>query len=181
MIGGSWICYGMSRGGRACLDYARLYPDDDIRGYVPFVGVNNSRDKDPALMQFLYEEISDEVYGEERAAEIRQTIRDFQTELFRNKDILAPQLWEPAEQSGMRYFENVNESSFFDMSVFEFVPGFWMSGGDLDPWSSVYIDGGDNPHFHTYILSGSSHQTKIGQFDREIQNEIIEIMKSWLP
>ena len=54
-------------------------------------------------------------------------------------------------------------------------------GGNLDPRSSVYIDGGDNPHFHTYILSGISHQTKIGQFDREIQNEIIEIMKSWLP
>lgn len=52
--------------------------------------------------------------------------------------------------------------------------------GDLDLWSAVYVDGGDNPNFKTYILTGKAHHTKIADFDQNTQTEIIETIKSFL-
>ncbi len=55
-----------------------------------------------------------------------------------------------------------------------------MISGDLDPWSAVYVDGGDNPNFKTYILTGKAHHTQIADFNQNTQTEIIEAIKSWL-
>ena len=79
--------------------------------------------------------------------------------------------------------------------AFNFVPGHYEAlddfakttdanivfiGGDLDPWSAVYIDGGDNPNFRRYIFTGKSHNTQISDFDRQTQDEIVNTIKSWL-
>lgn len=40
--------------------------------------------------------------------------------------------------------------------------------------------GGDNPYFRSYILTGKAHHTQIADFDLDTQNEIIEIIKSWV-
>ena len=79
--------------------------------------------------------------------------------------------------------------------AFNFVPGHYevladfakttdvnivFIGGDLDPWSAVYIDGGDNPNFRSYIFTGKSHHTQIEDFDRQTQDEILNTIKSWL-
>ena len=53
-------------------------------------------------------------------------------------------------------------------------------GGDLDPWYPVYIDGGDNPNFKSYIFTGKSHLTQIADFDQQTQDEIVNTIKSWL-
>lgn len=53
-------------------------------------------------------------------------------------------------------------------------------GGDLDPWNPVYLDGGDNPNFKSYIFTGKSHFTQIADFDQQTQDEIVNTIKSWL-
>ena len=306
VLGGKWICTGVSRGGRACLDYARLYPEDDFAGYVPYVGVNPTDDNDPRMTDFLYNEVGNEFFGEEQAAHIRQTILDFQVELMKNKEALAPKLWAKMQEDKLTFVDEMTESRLYDEAVYEFLDGFWMQAGDitevekvlamsdeqkdekldaefellsnygdpssysfdhfiweyyfgalleegtydynfsyirealeaegleglmdesdadkdnylrnfvltkeqrerysfipghyealdswsketdkqiifigadLDPWSSVYISGEGNPNFHKYILSGKTHSVKISDFDEQTQNEIIEILKSWV-
>jgi len=79
--------------------------------------------------------------------------------------------------------------------AFRFVPGHYEAldqfakttdenivfiGGDLDPWSAVYIDGGNNPNFKRYILTGKAHLTQIPDFDQDTQDEIVETIKSWV-
>ena len=79
--------------------------------------------------------------------------------------------------------------------VFIFVPGNYEAladfaqttdfkivfiGGDLDPWSAVYVDGGGNPNFRSYIFTRKSHRTQIADFDQQTQDEIVNSIKSWL-
>jgi hypothetical protein len=80
-------------------------------------------------------------------------------------------------------------------SAFKFIPGHYEAladfvkttdvnivfiGGDLDPWYPVYLDGGDNPNFKSYIFTGKSHLTQIADFDQQTQDEIVNTIKSWL-
>lgn len=41
-------------------------------------------------------------------------------------------------------------------------------------WIAVYVDGGYNPNFKTYILTGKAHHTQIADVDQNTQTEIIE-------
>ncbi len=308
-LGGNWICFGISRGGRACLDYARLYPEDAVKGYVAYVGVNCSSDRDPRMVQFLTSEVGNSAYTEEAGAQMRSIMKDFQIELMRNKPTLSYWLWGSMTDAGLVFADGMTESRMYDISVYEFPIGFWISegdieelkwilqlpeeteeevqiklgaeynlltrygssatfswsssvwpfyagclkwegmydydfsylrnalqdaglsdrlavtqeeqqdylrklilsdqqqevfrftpghfealdgwakqtsqnvlfiGGDLDPWSSVYIDGGSNPNFRTYICKGKSHHVQISHFDPEVQSEIILTLYTWL-
>ena len=306
VIDGKWVCTGTSRGGRACLDYARLYPEDNFAGYVPYVGVNPKSDHDSGMIDFLYTEVGNKAFGHKQAAQMRQTILDFQVELIKNKEVLAPRLWKYLQKSNMTFNDEMTDSRSYDMAVLEFLANFWMQagdieevekvlampdtpkdkkleaeynllldysdssgysfqsnvwpyyfsalleegnceynfsylydalkkigceglldksdrdaenylrnfaltddqrktysfkpghyealdswvkgtdkqiifiGGDLDPWYPLYIDGEGNPNFHKYILSGKTHNVQISNFDEQTQNEITEIMKSWV-
>lgn len=46
--------------------------------------------------------------------------------------------------------------------------------------SAVYVDGGDNPNFRSYIFTGKAHHTQIADFDQKTQDEILDTIKSWL-
>lgn len=308
VMGGNWFCCGTSRGGRACLDYARLYPEDNIKAYISFAGVNCNSDRDPRMVHFLASEVGNSAFGEEAGAEIRKTILQFQVELMRNKEVLSRWLWGSMNEAGLQFTEGMTESRIFDISVYEFPIGFWINqgaaselkwvlslpeetehdiqiklgseyslltqygspttfafnsfawpfyasclkwegmydydyeqlrtalqqaglqdclavtpeeqpnylrnmiltagqqeifqftpghyealdswakqttqhvlfiGGDLDPWSAVYINGGTNPNFQTYICQGQSHYVQIADLDPETQAEIILALYSW--
>ena len=309
VLEGQWVSYGRSRGGRACVDYARHYPGD-MKGYIPYVGVNCNGEHDPRVMDYVNKTISDKAFGKEEAARRRKLMEDFQVECIRNKEHLQEMLgdammakglafpawaskdrlldftllefqvefWqddgdfkdiedalalpeETAEQKAAKndalyallpryggdpsfyshdyfgfsyYAEALIEEGNYEINfaylrealrkagledklsvrpedqkellrnfvldddqkdAFVFVPGHYEAlddfakttdqnivfiGGDLDPWSAVYVDGGNNPNFRSYILTGKAHHTQITDFDEGTQAEIIGIIRSWL-
>lgn len=308
-LDGQWICYGRSRGGRACLDYARHYPND-MKGYIPYVGVNCNSLNDPKVMDYLNKRVGDKAFGTEEAARRRGVIEDFQVECVKNRDQLEGPLWNAMKKDGYSFPKWVSKERLFDLALLEFQAGFWQIdgdiqeiekvlelldddtemkadekidalftllmqygdpssyshesfgfayyagalinegyndldfshlrtalkevgledrlvirpeeeknllrnfvldedqkdafnfvpgnykalddfakttdvnivfiGGDLDPWSAVYVDGGDNPNFKRYIFTGKSHLTQIADFDQQTQDEIVKTIKSWL-
>ena len=309
VLDGQWIAYGRSRGGRACVDYARHYPGE-MKGYVPYVGVNPNGEHDPRVMDYINNVIGDKAFGEQEAARRRKLMDDFHVECIRNKEELQDILWDAMAQANLTFPEWVTKDKLLDFTLLEFQVEFWQDdgdfkdienvlampdqsaeqrsiknqaiyalfpkyggdpsfyshdyfgfsyyagalveegnyeidfthlrevlkeagledklsikpedqkdllrnfvlnddqkkdfvfvpghyealdnfakttdlnivfiGGDLDPWSAVYVDGGDNPNFKTYILTGKAHHTQIADFDQNTQTEIIETIKSWL-
>ena len=309
VLGGRWVCCGRSRGGRACLDYAMLYPEDRFAGYVPYAAPVCTTDRDQRVAELLDHHVGDSAFGEEKGAELRNTVLDFQTEVMRNKSELATVVFEAIQTAGLSFNGVLSESSLLDLTVYEFQGGYWASdgdagelqtvlsmkedtaeereaklkaeadvlmeygdpssystefytapfylcallnegmydydfsvlrnrlreegledrleiseqdqkeflrnvmlteeqkkafhftagnyealngwlktananiihiGGDLDPWSAVYPEPGNNPNFHMYIKKGKSHHTQISDFDESTRNEIIRTMKSWI-
>ena len=309
VLEGQWVSYGRSRGGRACVDYARHYPGE-MKGYIPYVGVNCNGLHDPRVMDYVNTVIGDEAFGKEEAARRRKLMEDFQVECIRNREQLQNMMWDAMAAKGLTFPEWVTKERLLDFSLLEFQVEFWQDdgdfkkiedalalpensteeraakndalytlfpryggdpsfyshdyfgfsyyagalieegnyeidfsylrevlkkagledklaikpedqedlltsfvlndnqkdafvfipghyealdnfakttdlnivfiGGDLDPWSAVYVDGGDNPNFRSYILSGKAHHTQIADFDQDTKAEIIETIKSWL-
>lgn len=308
VLDGPWVSYGRSRGGRACVDYARHYPED-MKGYIPYVGVNPNGMNDPRMMDYVNTEIGKAAFGEEEAARRRGVINDFLVECVRNRDQMENLLWGNMKENGYTFPEWTTAERLFDISLQEFQIEFWQEGGDmqeievplamsngeteeekdakvsamfsvllkygspvtyshdhfgfsyfvgaliteghydihfaylraaleraglkdrlvirpgeekdllkntvleedqkadfvfvpghyealdafakttdvkivfiggdLDPWSAVYVNGGDNPNFKSYILTGRDHLTQISDFDPGTQAEILETIKSW--
>ena len=308
VLDGPWVGYGRSRGGRACSDYARHYPDD-MKGYIPYVGVNPNGLHDPRLMDYVNTKIGDAAFGKEEAARRRGVMEDFLVECVKNRETLENILWGNMMENGYSFPEWTTRERLLDITLLEFQVEFWQNdgdiqeiegllglpygdteeeknskisamfavllkygspvtyshdhfgfsyfvgalideghyaldfsrlraaqekagmedelvirpedeedllknsildedqkadfvfvpghyealdsfvkttdvnfvfiGGDLDPWSAVYVDGGDNPHFKSYILTGKAHNTQISDFDPETQAEILETIKSW--
>lgn len=308
-LDGQWVSYGRSRGGRACMDYARHYPND-MKGYIPYVGVNCNGLNDPRVMDYLNNTVGDNAFGEKEAARRRGVVEDFLVECVKSKDQMEVPLWDAMEKGGYTFPVWVSKERLFDLSLLEFQAGIWQSdgdvqeiekvlalpdddtgekpaakndalfdlllkygdpstyshesfgfayyagalineghydldfshlraslkkagledrldvkpedeknylknfvldedqkdaftfvpghyealddfakttdvnivliGGDLDPWSAVYVDGGDNPNFKSYIFTGKAHHTQIADFDKQTQDEIVNTIKSWL-
>ena len=82
---GQWVCYGRSRGGRACVDYARHY-QDDMKGFIPYVGVNCNGLNDTRIMDFLDKAVGDNAFGKEEAARRRKVVENFLVEYVKNRD-----------------------------------------------------------------------------------------------
>ena len=306
---GQWVAYGRSRGGRACVDYARHYPGD-MKGYVPYVGVNCNGQHDPRVMAYVNTVIGDDAFGKKEAARRRKLMDDLMVECIRNREELQDILWDAMVAQGLTFPEWANKERLLDLTLLEFQVEFWQDdgdfkdiedvldlpdddgekrsakneaiyalfpkyggdpsfyshdyfgfsyyvgalieegnyeidfthlrevlkeagledklvikpedqkdllrnfvldddqkedfvfipghfealdsfakttdqdivfiGGDLDPWSAVYVDGGDNPHFRSYILTGKAHHTQIADFDQETQKKIIGTIRSWV-
>ncbi|MBO7676650.1 MAG: hypothetical protein J6S49_03950 [Erysipelotrichaceae bacterium] len=309
IFNGQWVAYGRSRGGRACVDYARHYPGD-MKGYVPYVGVNCNGEHDPRVMDYVNTVIGDNAFGKEEAARRRKLMDDFMVECIRNREQLQNILWDAMASMGRSFPEWTTRERLLDLTLLEFQVEFWQDdgdfgdienvlslpdddtekraakndaiyalfpryggdpsfyshdyfgfsyyvgalveegnyeidfshlrevlkqaglddqlaikpedqkdllrnfvldddqkdhfvfipghyealddfakttdqeivfiGGDLDPWSAVYVDGGDNPNFKSYILIGKAHHTQIADFDQDTQKEIIETIRSWV-
>ncbi|MBO7698577.1 MAG: hypothetical protein J6S38_06045 [Erysipelotrichaceae bacterium] len=309
IFNGQWVAYGRSRGGRACVDYARHYPGD-MKGYIPYVGVNCNGEHDPRVMEYVNTVIGDNAFGKEEAARRRKLMDDFMVECIRNRDQLQNILWEAMAAMGRSFPDWITRERLLDLTLLEFQVEFWQDdgdfkdiedvlslpdttveqrsakndaiyalfpryggdpsfyshdyfgfsyyvgalveegnyeidfshlrevlkqaglddqlaikpedqkdllrnfvldddqkdhfvfipghyealddfakttdqkivfiGGDLDPWSAVYVDGGDNPNFKSYILIGKAHHTQIADFDQDTQKEIIETIRSWV-
>ena len=101
---------------------------------------------------------------------------------------------EVSEQDQKEYLRNVmlteeqKKAFHFTAGNYEALNG-WLKtananiihiGGDLDPWSAVYPEPGNNPNFHMYIKKGKSHHVQISDFEKSTRNEIIQTMKSWI-
>ena len=130
VLDGQWVCYGRSRGGRACMDYARHYPND-MKGYISYVGVNCNGLNDPRIMDYLNKTIGDNAFGKEEAARRRGVIEDFLVECVKCRDQMENLLWEAMGDGGYSFPDWVSKERLFDLSLLEFQSGFWQSDGDI--------------------------------------------------
>ena len=135
-LDGQWVSYGRSRGGRACADYARHYPDD-MKGYIPYVGVNCNSLNDPRVMDYLNNTIGDTAFGKEEAARRRGIIEDFLVECVKSKDQLEDLLWDSMVKGSYSFPEWVSKERLFDLTLLEFQAGFWQAGGDIQEIEKV--------------------------------------------
>lgn len=122
---GGWIATGTSRGGEMTNVYGYFFPED-MNLYVPYVAPCSEGPEDPRYYRFIYTEIGNAVYGEEKAREYRALILTFQVELMRNKALLLPDFEAEAAENGHSIRECVTADRIYDLCVMEFAGGFWQ-------------------------------------------------------
>ena len=137
VLDGPWAATGTSRGGEICTVYAYYYPDD-MKVYIPYVAPFSSGREDARMYDFVYTQIGNEKYGEEKAQEYRDLVAAFQAEMMKNKDALAPALWQLCAGQGATYRENVTEGMLFDMVVLEAGTQEWQMNQEVS--SNPQID-----------------------------------------
>ncbi|MDO4537504.1 MAG: S28 family serine protease [Coriobacteriales bacterium] len=127
VLAGKWAATGASRGGEVCASYTYYYPDD-MAISVPIVAPFSSGAEDPRFYTFVYTHIGDERYGEAKAKEYRELVTKFQVELMKNKDSLAPRLWQYCMDKGYSYRPSVTSKTLFDVCVLELAAQEWQWG-----------------------------------------------------
>ena len=118
VLGDVWAATGSSRGGLNTNVYAYYFPED-MKVYVPFAAPCADGMDDDRMYPFVYTEIGNAAYGEEAAAQMRDTVTTFQVEMMRKKDLLLPKLEAYIEQNGLIYRDGVSTSMIYDLWTLE--------------------------------------------------------------
>ena len=125
ILPGKWISTGGSKSGMTTEMFCYYYPGD-IDLYLPYVAPFCNSFSDKRMMKFVYEEAGDLQYGEEKAAEIRQLVLDFQVKLLEYRDVLAPKYYQDAIKAGATFSSYVTQDILYDAGVLDFAVGFWQ-------------------------------------------------------
>lgn len=136
VLGGQWVAYGRSRGGRACVDYARFYPGE-MKGYVAYVAPNCRGLIDGRYMEYVNTAVGDKAFGREQAAAFRETVEAFQVACMKDRAQLEQPLWEAMKDGGYGFPGWVTKERLFDLAVLEFQSSIWMSGGPVSEIEEV--------------------------------------------
>ena len=94
--------------------------------YIPYVAPFSEGPEDPRFYPFVYTEIGNSAFGEEKGKELRDLILSFQTELMRNKEVLLPDVGAAAAMGGSAYRESADPGILYDLTVLEFGVQFWQ-------------------------------------------------------
>ena len=130
ILDGKWLSTGSSKGGMTTELYAYYYPGDmDL--YVPYVAPFCNSFADKRMIKFIYEEAGDLQYGAEKAAEMRNNILNFQIELLRYRDDLAPAFYSAGDTTHYSSYTTVD--NLYDSCVLEFGIGFWQYYQNYNP------------------------------------------------
>ena len=149
---GKWISTGISKGGQTTVYFRYFYPEDvDIS--VPYVAPLNFSTEDQRVYLFL-----DQVDSEE----CRDKIRQFQTELIKNKAAFLPAFEKLANEKGLTYRMGIEKA--FELTVLEYSFAFWQWG---------YFTCNDIPQDFTEKDSIIKHLDKVAGL-KWISNEGIE-------
>lgn len=132
VLGERWISVGTSRGGLMTNVYAKYYPEDmDV--YIPYVAPCSDGIDGNSMYKFVYEQIGDDVFGKEKAAEYRQTVLDFQAELIKNKNILLGSYADIVEGQGIKFQNDLGDYGIlYDLNVLEFAVQVWQKKDNQD-------------------------------------------------
>lgn len=125
LMGGGWIATGTSRGGQMTNVYSYFF-SKDMSLYASYVAPCSEGPEDPRYYRFIYTEIGNAVFGEEKAGEYRALVLAFQVELMRNKSLLLPDFKAEATENGHSFREGVTVDRIYDLCVMEFAGGFWQ-------------------------------------------------------
>lgn len=127
---GKKIMTGASKGGYVTNVQALLYPNDcDV--YVPYVAPLCATQDDDRFFKNIYETIGVSRYGEEKAKEYRDLVKNFQIEYLKNRDILAGAMYEDALNSYASFRDYVNKDNLYDAIVLDAATAVWQYNHDF--------------------------------------------------
>ncbi len=136
VLGDKWVSMGSSRGGLMTNVYGYYYPEDML-AYVPYVAPCADGMNDTRMYDFVYTQIGDSAFGEEKGEELRGLVTAFQTEAMRYKQDLLPRFEKKVTTKPYNYPEQVKMDVIYDMDVLEFAVNFWQSGGDFEKLKEI--------------------------------------------
>jgi len=135
ILSGRWVFAGKSKGGVAAMVFASYYPDDaDI--YVPIVAPFGD-ETDGKFTRYLYEEIGNEKYGAEKAAQYRAELLEFQVEAVKNREYLQNYYWNVVASEDLHMRPYVTKGILFDMMLLEFAVQTWQYNQKFDELEKV--------------------------------------------
>ena len=149
LLSGKWIFTGGSKGGQLTMFHSLLYPDD-CAVYMPFVAPGGVSADAPDFFDFIYNEIGNDAYGKEKAAEYRKLVLDFQVEAMKLKPVLAERYYQAGLDEGDTFTDYTTPEILYDMAVLDFGTQIWQyyqsfssvqKVMDLDHNSDDFVEG----------------------------------------
>ena len=134
-LSGNWCFEGHSKGGEAANYQAAVHPEDADM-FLSEAGMVLLGNGDKDLYEYAYTTAGDLALGKKKAAKYRKDLTDFQIELLKNREVLAPMLWEQTKQYSCKFTEDMNQDILFDLIVLDQVY-FWQT---CFPWEKEMID-----------------------------------------
>ena len=148
ILSGRWVFAGKSKGGIAAMVFASYYPDD-ANIYVPIVAPFGD-ETDGKFTRYLYEEIGNEKYGAEKAAQYRAEILEFQIETVKNREYLQNYYWDVVASENLHMRPYVTKEMLFDMMLLEFAVQTWQYDQKFDELEKLLaMPREDNPSTET--------------------------------
>jgi len=136
VLDGSTVFTGASKGGYTTNTMAYYYPDY-CDAYVSYVAPLCDGTEDPRLMRNLYESIGDEGYPAAEAADMRQTMLDYEVYCIKNREVLQEKYYQNAMKEGCHYRDTITKELLWDMAVMEFSGQYWQYGGGFEKLEEV--------------------------------------------
>ena len=124
VFSGKWCIEGMSKGGEMVAYHTGRHPEDGDM-FLAEATMILLGEGDTDLYEFAYNEAGDLVLGEAKAEEFRNRITEFQIECLRNREELAPMLWDEAQNTACTFSTDINMDILFDCTVLDQVY-FWQ-------------------------------------------------------
>ncbi|MBO7663482.1 MAG: hypothetical protein J6U01_08920 [Clostridia bacterium] len=125
LLSGKWLATGASRGGDMTNTYGYFFPEDmDV--YMPYVAPSSMVRDDARFYHFVYEEIGNAAFGEEKAAELRALLLSFQVMMLKHKAEILPKYEAKVQQMGCVFRPQVDPAVLYDINVLEFGAQFWQ-------------------------------------------------------
>jgi hypothetical protein len=121
MYDNKWVSTGVSKGGATSIFYKYFYPED-VDASVPYVAPINTSYEEQRIYHFL------DTVGSE---ECRNSIKDFQILVLKNRKKIAP-LLEFYSLGAQVDYSIVSFDEAFEYAVMEYPFSFWQWGSDCD-------------------------------------------------
>ncbi len=131
VLGRRWVAFGTSQGGLLTNIYGYFYPKDMLV-YVSYSAPCLNGIEDPRISEFVNNEIGDDVYGEKKAKEMRDTLLAFTVEAMRYKEDNLPLLEKAVSDNGCILPDGSSCGQFYDNLVMDYSMYFWQVDGDYD-------------------------------------------------
>ena len=126
-----WMMTGASKGGIATMAQSMYFPEDaDV--FVPQIAPVMSSPQEDIFMKNIYENIGDDRYGPEQAAEYRQLVLDLQVEAIKNRGELQDRCCDYIFKSGENYTDIATPEIIYDYLVHGFAIRTWQYAQDFE-------------------------------------------------
>ena len=136
-LSGKWVITGMSKGGEEAAFYAASYPHD-ADAYICYSAPFFPELCAPGMGDFLYTEIGNDIYGEEKAEEYRQYILDFQIAMLEARSEIQPYYIKNHPYSVEAEKKNgMTEDEIYDRKVVSYAWNFWDYGPESAPSAGI--------------------------------------------
>lgn len=127
VFNGKWIFTGGSKGGETTNYQSMMFPND-ADAFVAYVAPLFSSAAQKGFGKYLYEEIGDERFGKEKAAELRALVLDYQIALLEARPQIQPFVVDDNEEYRRPGYPVLSPDKEYDSFVFDQACMFWQYG-----------------------------------------------------